>query len=96
MANDVTSNPWRIDTVPFSYAFRVKITNLNITDCTDGDHITIKDINGKIIVDFTAHTDGDLDYRIGGLLWVNGVVVTTGGLGAGGTAVVTIAIGAGK
>jgi hypothetical protein len=93
MANDITSNPWTLNTIPFSYPYRVKITNLNITDATATDHVLIKDINGKTLVDFTASA-GDLDYRIGNLGWVNGVVLTTGGLGA--SAVVTIAIGAGK
>ena len=94
MANDITSSVWRIDTAPFSYPYRVKITNLNITDCTDADHVVITQNNSHPLVDFTAHTDGDLDYRIGGLLWCNGVNILTGGLGA--TSVVYIAVGAGK
>lgn len=93
MANDISANPWRIDTAPFSYAFPVKITNLNINDATGTDHVIIKDINGKTIVDFTANTSED-EYRVGGLGWVRGIVVSSGGLGT--SAVVTIAVGAGR
>jgi hypothetical protein len=93
MANDITSAIWRLDTAPFSYSYPVKIINLNITDATAADHVVLKDINGKTIVDFTANAS-ELDYRIGNLGWVRGVVITTGGLGT--TAVVQIAVGAGR
>lgn len=95
MANDVTSNPWRLDTAPFTYSslLRVKIANLNITDATANDHVVIKDNNGKTLVDFTANAS-ELDYRIGNLGWVNGIEIASGGLGS--SAVVTIAVGAGK
>lgn len=93
MANDITSNPWYLDTDTFSYPYRVKIANLNITSATAADHIQIKDKNGKFIVNFTAAA-GDLDYRFGNIGWVNGIVITSGGLGT--TAIVTINPGAGK
>lgn len=96
MANDISTGVWRIDTAPFTYKYPVKITNLNITDATAADHIVITQANGKPLVDFTASA-GDLDYRVGGLLWAeNGIAIGAGGLGAGGTAVVQIAVGAGK
>jgi hypothetical protein len=84
-----------LDTAPFTSGTmtRVKITNLNITDCTAADHVVITDLNGKPIVDFTASTD-ELQYRIGNLGWVNGVKIGSGGLGT--SAVVEIAVGAGK
>lgn len=94
MANDVTSAVWRLDTAPFaSLVTRVKILNLNVTSATAGDHVVITDLNGKPVVDFTASA-GDLDYRIGNLGWVNGIKIASGGLGT--TAVVYIAVGAGK
>lgn len=93
MANSIGANPWRIDTAPFSYTNPVKITNLNITDATASDHVVISDVNGNTIVDFTANS-AELDYRIGSLGWVRGIVIATGGLGT--SAVVTIAVGAGK
>jgi hypothetical protein len=95
MANDITSGIWRLDTAPFTSGTmrRVKIINLNITNATAADHVIINDLNGKSIVDFTASA-GDLDYRIGNLGWVNGIVIPSSGLGT--TAVVTIAVGAGK
>jgi hypothetical protein len=94
MANDVTSAVWRIDTAPFTSSMsRVKVMNLNITGATSSDHVIITDLNSKPIVDFTASA-GDLDYRIGNLGWVNGIKIASGGLGT--TAIVTIAVGAGK
>ena len=95
MANDTTSAVWKLDTAPFTSGTltRVKIINLNITDATANDHVIITDLNGKTIVDFTA-TANELQYRIGNIGWVNGVKVGAGNLGT--SAVVTIAIGAGK
>lgn len=93
MANDISSSIWTLNTAPFSYSYPVKIMNLNITDATAADHVVLKDINGKTIVDFTANS-AELDYRIGNLGWVRGIVIASGGLGT--TAVVTIAVGAGR
>jgi hypothetical protein len=93
MANDISGPVWRIDTAPFTYKYPVKITNLNITDATAADHVVITQANGKPLVDFTANAS-ELDYRIGGLLWVQGISIGSGGLGT--TAVVYIAVGAGK
>jgi hypothetical protein len=95
IANDISSSIWRLDTAPFTSGTmtRVDIMNLNITDATAADHVVITDINGKSIVDFTANAS-ELDYRIGKLGWVNGIKIGTGGLGT--TAVVTIAVGAGR
>ncbi len=95
MANDITSNPWVINTAPFTSGtiLKVKVANLNITDSTAADHVVIKDLNGKTLVDWTADT-GTLEYRVGPLGWVNGIVIASGGLGT--SSVVTIAIGAGK
>jgi hypothetical protein len=67
--------------------------NLNITDSTAADHVVIKDLNGKTIVDWTADA-GTLEYRVGVLGWVNGIVIASGGLGA--SSIVSIAVGAGK
>jgi hypothetical protein len=93
MANSISSGIWRIDTAPFSYTYPVKIMNLNITGATAADHVVLKDVNGNTIVDFTANAS-ELDYRVGNLGWTRGVVIATGGLGT--SAIVTIAVGAGK
>ena len=93
MGNSATGAVWTLNTVPFSYLYPVKVENLNITDCTASDHVVIKDAAGRTLVDFTA-TSSELQYRVGKLGWVNGIVITTGGLGT--SAVVTIAVGAGK
>jgi hypothetical protein len=93
LANDIKTGVWYINTAPFAYVGPVKIANLNITDCTAADHVIITNTNGDIIVDFTATTD-ELQYRIGWLGWQNGITIGAGDLGA--SAVVTIAVGAGK
>jgi hypothetical protein len=72
----------------------VKITNLNITDATASDNIVISEVNGNPIVNFTANAS-ELDYRIGNIGWVRGVVIATGGLGTH-AAVVTISVGSGR
>jgi hypothetical protein len=95
MANNISSNPWLLNTAPFTYNYPVKITNLNITDATTGDHIVITDINNNTIVDFTANS-AELDYRIGTIGWVRGIKVASGGFGTSGTANVSIAVGAGR
>lgn len=91
MPNNVTSGIWRIDTVPFTYSYPVKILNLNISDATAADHVVLNDINGHTVVDFTANAS-ELDYRIGALGWTRGLVLVS----LGTTAVITIAVGAGK
>jgi len=93
MANSISSNPWRIDTAPFTYKFPVKITNLNITDAAVGDHIVVNDINGNTIVDYTAIANQQ-EYRIGNIGWVRGFVLSS--IGAGATAVITVSVGSGK
>jgi hypothetical protein len=72
---------------------RVKVTNLNITESTAADHVVIKDLNGKTLVDWTADA-GTLEYRVGPLGWVNGIVIASGGLGT--SSVVTISVGGGR
>jgi hypothetical protein len=93
MANDITSNPWQINTVPFSYPYRVYIANLNITNAAATDTVLIKDNNGKTILSWTADAS-QTSYRPGKIGWVNGVVITTGGLGT--TAVIELMPGSGK
>lgn len=96
MANDISTGVWRIDTAPFSYPYPVDVLNLNITNAATGDHVVITQNNNKPLVDFTANAS-ETDYRIGKLGWVqNGIKIASGGLGVGGTAVVIIAVGAGK
>ncbi len=93
MANSATGAVWNLNTAPFSYAYPVKVDNLNITDSTAADHVVIKDFAGRTLVDWTADA-GTLEYRIGKLGWVNGIVIASGGLGT--SSIVTIAVGVGK
>ena len=80
-----------MDTLPFSYPYRTKITALQWTDQTSaGDHLVITDSNGKTIVDSRAQTP-NYQQSFLNILWVDGVVITT--LDSG---VVSIAVGAGR
>ena len=91
IANSIVTAVWRIDTAPFSYAFPVKVTNLNVGDSTAGDHVVVTDINNNTLVDFTSN---GAQYRVGPLGWTRGIKIASGGLGA--SSVVEIAIGSGK
>lgn len=66
--------------------------NLNISALA-ADHVVITQKAGQPLVDFTATTD-ELQYRVGNLGWAQGIVIGSGGLGAGG--IVEIAVGAGR
>lgn len=76
MANDITSRPWNIDTVGTVYTHRTYIHELVWSEqVAAGDHLTITDINGKILVDTRADSPNDYQ-RFGKLGWVNGIVLT--------------------
>lgn len=93
MANDVTSNPWKVDTSGFSYPYRTKIENIVWADAAASQTLTITDINGKTIVTATTPSGWEGNsWSFGKIGWTNGVVVTT--VPSGG--VITIAVGAGK
>ena len=93
MANDITSNPWNIDTSGFTYAYRTKIDNITWADAAASQTLTITDNNGKNIIVATTPTSwaGGV-WSFGKIGWVNGVKITTVPSGT----VINIAIGAGK
>lgn len=95
MANDLSANPWKIDTpgAGVIYAFPIKIVNIvwaNYT--TTGDALVIQDENGKDIVNALITTSlSTTGMSFGPIGWVRGLKVITMTHGE-----VTIAIGAGK
>jgi hypothetical protein len=91
MANNIQATTWRIDTAPFTYKYPVKVTNLNVGNSTNGDHVIVNDVQGNTLVDFTSN---GADYRVGPLGWVNGIAVSSGNLGV--SSVLTISVGGGK
>lgn len=95
MANDISANPWKLDTAGAGtiYQFPVKIKNIiwaNFT--TTGDVLLIRDKNGKDIVNALVTTSlGIPSMSFGSFDWVEGIALITITHGE-----VTIAIGAGK
>ena len=91
MANDISSSVWRIDTVPFSYAFPVKIDTINWSDQTSaGDRLVLQTTASKPVIDSIAQQP-NFQQNFGKLGWQNGLKLVT--LDSG---VVSIAVGAGK
>lgn len=91
MANTISTNPWRIDTLPFSYPYRTKLTGVQWTDQTSaGDHLVVTDTNGNTIIDSRAQTP-NYQQSFLNILWVDGFVVTV--LDSG---VLSVAVGAGR
>lgn len=91
MANSISGTVWRIDTLPFTYKYPVKITGANWTDQTAvGNQIVVKDNGGNTIIDSKAQ-QVNFQQNFGNLGWQTGITVTT--LDSG---VLTISVGGGK
>lgn len=78
MANQLTVNPWVLDTVMAApYKPYVNIRDITWTDqVAAGDALVIKDGNGNIIVDAKASA-ANVYERFGKIGWVNGLQLTT-------------------
>ena len=76
MANDLTANPWYIDTTGFIWQGRVYINDLIWSNATPGDALVITDINGNFIVNTVANA-GTETFYFGKMGWVTGLVVVT-------------------
>jgi hypothetical protein len=77
MANDASTTQWRIDSLPFTYPYRVYIAQLNWTDQTAvGNQVVITQANGKPIIDSRAQQI-NFQQNFGKLGWVNGITVAT-------------------
>jgi hypothetical protein len=96
MANDISANPWKIDTAGAGtiYAFPVRIGNINWSNYSLGVSQTcqVQDVNGKDILLAVTGTGTQMQPTNTGVIgWVRGLKVTTLGSGE-----LTITIGAGK
>ena len=82
MANDISANPWYLDTVMASPYFQgVRIGNIIWNDAvTIGDQLIIKDRNGKVIVSAKCNQP-NYPMAFGGFGWVEGLQLTTIGSG---------------
>ncbi len=84
MANTIASNPWQINTLPFSYTLSyVFVKDIVWSSFAVSNTLTITDRNGNIIVNATVGaSDSNLTpIRFGPMGWVNGLIVTV--LGGG-------------
>ena len=92
MANDISGEVWRIDTLPFAYTGPVKIVNLSWLEAgTAGDQFVMQTTAGKPIIDSKCYA---ANYpQVFGFLGMHatGIKITT--LTSG---VVQIVVGAGK
>lgn len=94
IANNISGNPWTIDTAPFSYPWPVKIDNIMWGNAQASETLQITDTIGRDLADIaTPATWAGGVWTTGKLGWSNrGINITT--LPAG--AVVKIYVGAGK
>lgn len=77
MANDVTSTIWRIDTLPFSWPYRIYIASMEWTDQTAaGDAIVFTQADGKALIDSKAYA-ADFMQNFGKKGWVEGITGVT-------------------
>lgn len=76
MANNVTANPWFLDTVGTIWPGKVYIKELLWGKPTAGSALLITDINGNDIINTNANAS-DPSQSFGTLGWVNGFVVVT-------------------
>jgi hypothetical protein len=91
MANDISSANWRLDTTPFSYAFPVKINNINWTEqISPGDEVILNDTNGKLVAKSKAQ-QANFQQNFGKLDWQRGLTLNKIDSG-----VLVIQVGAGK
>jgi hypothetical protein len=77
MANDISSNPWHLDSTGVVYVPNVKIKRLVWSEqATVGDVLLISDRNGKPIVSSKAYAANfNQEFAYDG--WFNGLTVTT-------------------
>jgi formylmethanofuran dehydrogenase subunit D len=77
MANDISSNPWYVDTAGTIYTNKTKLKTILWNEAASvGDQLLVKDTNGKIIVN-TRCNQVNYPQPIVVDGWFNGIVVTT-------------------
>jgi hypothetical protein len=91
IANDISGTVFRIDTLPFSYPYPVKIVTAQWTDAVSaGDQVVMQNTASKPIIDSQASSP-NFQQNFGFLGWQNGIKVTT--LTSG---VLQLSVGGGK
>lgn len=76
MPNNITGNPWFIDTVGFQYKDLVYIKNLLWNEPTAGATLVILDNQGRTIINTTANA-ADPAIVLGEFRWVQGFNLVT-------------------
>lgn len=80
MANNISANPWYIDTVGVIWHGKVYIKEFIWNKPTAGSALIILDDNGNTILNTVANANDPM-FAFGTLSWVNGINVTTLGSG---------------
>ena len=80
MPNDLTANPWFVDTPATIWPGRVYIKDLIWNKPTVGATLIVTDINGNTVLNTVANTDAM--FYFGNMGWITGLVVVTMSSGA--------------
>ena len=76
MANDISGNSWRLDTVPFTYPYELKIKQISWTDQANvGDQVILQTVAGKPILDSKAQ-QANFQQNFGELGWQPSLTIT--------------------
>lgn len=76
MANNLTANPWYLDTVSTIWTGNMYIKELIWNKPTAGTMLVITDIHGNTIINTVANAQDPM-FSFGTLGWVSGFVVVT-------------------
>lgn len=76
MANDISGNPWHIDTTGVIWHGNVYIKQLLWNKPTAGQALKIVDDAGRIIIDTVANASDPM-FDFGNMSWVNGFNLVT-------------------
>ena len=78
MANDITGNPWKLDTPGLIANWQVHIKNLVWVNATTGETVLLQDMAGRDVLRAIFNDAGDNNF--GEFKWVEGLnLVTIGG-----------------
>lgn len=78
MANQLSANPFKLDTVGTVFAGKIKIVAVEWNEPTDqGDALILNDIDGNNIINTLAEADGQSQFRRLTPAWYNGLVLAT-------------------
>ena len=80
MANNISANPWYVDTAGTIWTGKIYIKELLWNKPTAGTSLIILDQNGNTIINTVANAQDPM-FTFGTLGWVNGMVLSTLGSG---------------